>query len=71
VNRGLLVADGLTDEPAFYVEYEPGTGRSIFAWTSVTGSTSSMVHITAVDETGRELWKASPVAAETRGPLQF
>jgi hypothetical protein len=71
VNRGLLVADGLKDEPAFDVEYEPGTGRSIFAWTSVTGSTSSAVHISAVDETGRELWKASPVAAETRGPLQF
>lgn len=71
VNRGLLVADGLTDEPAFDVGYEPGTGRSIFAWTSVTGSTNSVVNITAVDETGLEIWKASPMATETRGPLQF
>ena len=70
VNRGLLVAEGLADEPAFDLEYEPGTGRSIFAWTSVTGSASSMVSIAAMDETGEVAWRASPRAAET-GPLQF
>ena len=71
VNRGLLVVDGLTEEPAFDVEFEPGTGRSIFSWTSVTGSTASVVSIAAVDGTGLAIWKASPMATETRGPLQF
>ncbi len=71
VNRGLLVADGLTWEPAFDVELEQDSGRSIFAWTSVTGSTSSAVSIAAVDELGRTVWRASPMAGETRSPLQF
>ncbi len=71
VNEGLLVADGLKSEPALDVEFEPGTGRSIFAWTSVTGSAASAVSIAAVNEAGRIVWQASPVANETRGPLQF
>lgn len=57
VNRGLLVADGLAGEPAFDVEYEPGTGRSVFSWTSVTGSTTSVVSIAALDGDGVPLWK--------------
>jgi hypothetical protein len=71
VNRGLLVANGLKDEPAFDVGFEPGTGRAVFAWTSVTGSTDSAVSITAVDETGLTVWTSSPMATETSGPLQF
>ena len=70
-NYGLLVADGLTEEPAFDVEYERGSGRSIFSWTSVTGSSTSVVTIAAVEQDGRIIWKASPMATETRGPLQY
>jgi len=71
VNRGLLVAGGLAQEPAFDVAFDQDSGLSIFSWTSVTGSTASAVAVAAMDDSGRTVWRAAPMAAETRDPLQF
>ncbi len=65
------VAEGLRTEPDFDLEHDPGTDRSFFSWTSVSGSGASSVSLLCVDAVGRKLWRAAPAMARGGAGREF